>query len=194
MTRDLLKESEPGWSHDAFTATRHRLDQLEYTEHLDKDSVALVSRLLADLIQTTVTCRQYKSQLDIGLKEQEAIKEQQTPLKNEIARLTAENNHLHRDVVKLEDDIDLQKREWVAQVRKLETKISELQFTNSQLKQNIVQVRDQESKTRLQVEDLLRRVDVVVPEVAGNTIKQKKLFQRVQKIDIETGLGNHKVI
>lgn len=171
---------------------RYRLDQLEYTEPLSNDSVDLVMRLLSDLVQTTHTSRIYKTQLDAALKEQDAIREQVDPLKQELVRITQENNHLHTDLIKMADQRDATKRQTVATSRKLETAIHELKFMNSQLKANCKSAQQDATKSRQMVEDLFRKFNIVQPEGAGRIgqgSKQNKLFQRLQKIDIETGLG-----
>jgi hypothetical protein len=81
---------------DLFFTLRFRLDQLEYKEHLDTSSVLLVQRLLSDLIQTTESTQTYKSKYDLAIHEKTLAEEQVLPLKNELCRITAENNQLHR--------------------------------------------------------------------------------------------------
>jgi hypothetical protein len=49
---------------------------MEYPEYLHPDSMDLVQRLLADLIQTTESSRTFKSQLDIAQSDKILAEEQ----------------------------------------------------------------------------------------------------------------------
>ena len=80
---------------DLVMTLRFRLDQMEYHEYLAPDSVDLIQRLLADLIQTTDSARTFKTQLELARNEKNIAEEQVFPLRQELSRLTAENNQLH---------------------------------------------------------------------------------------------------
>ena len=91
-------KTRPLWSggEQLFVTLRHRLDQMEYSEFLAKDSVDLVQRLLADLVQTTETARSFKALLETATNDRILAEEQVGPLRVEIGRLSSENNTLHR--------------------------------------------------------------------------------------------------
>jgi chromosome segregation ATPase len=167
---------------DPFVKIRYRLDQLEYTEFLHPESVTLVSRLLSDLVQTTQTSRVLKQQLDDALKEHEITKEQLIPTKQELVRITQENNHLHNDLIDMADQRDLVQRQTKQTIKKLESQLTEMKFVHSQLQQRVVETQEEKSKLRWEMEDLLRIQN-------GESQKKKKWFQRVPKIDLETGLA-----
>ena len=92
-----MSPTKPMWKgeQDLFMTLRYRLDQMEYLEYLHVDSVDLVQRLLSDLIQTTESARNFKNQLEIARNEKAIAEEQLYPLRQELTRLTAENNQLH---------------------------------------------------------------------------------------------------
>jgi hypothetical protein len=55
---------------------RHRLLQLDYHEQFTSESVPLIQRLLADLIQTTDSARKFKTQAERMQQEKAAYEEQ----------------------------------------------------------------------------------------------------------------------
>lgn len=91
------KHDRPFWKgdQDLYLTLRHRLNQLNYPQHLHADSLDLVQRLVADLVQTTASARDFKQQLEIAQNAVGVAEEQVGPLRGEMKRLTAENNQLH---------------------------------------------------------------------------------------------------
>jgi chromosome segregation ATPase len=174
---------------DPFVKIRYRLDQLEYTEYLHPDSVALVTRLLSDLIQTTQSSRVLKQQLEDAIKEHEITKEQLIPTQQELVRITQENNHLHKDLIDMADQRDLVQRQTKSTVKKLESQLSEMKFVHSQLEQRVLESHQEKSKLQWHMEEVLRLQ-------SHEPAKKKKFFQRVPKIDLETGLSplDHPVV
>ena len=115
---------------------------------------------------------------------------QVTPLKNEIIRLTSENNHLHQDIVKLADERDAKDSHSDFASRKLESQLSDLRFMVSQYatRVEVEQLRADESRDR--AESLMGKLGLFQQMKGEKAVSTaEKLFQRLQKIDVETGLG-----
>nr|KAJ3420272.1 v-type proton ATPase 16 kDa proteolipid subunit 2 [Polyrhizophydium stewartii] len=188
--------SRPRWrgDDDQYLTLRHRLDQLDYREYLHPDSLDLVQRLLVDLVQTTETARTFKNQLELAAADRDAAQEQIQPLRQELARLTAENNHLHSDLIALADERDARERRTATNARNLETQMADMRFMASQYAHRVEEEQRRAEETRNKVEEVLGRIGVVQSVPAGKpasssaAAKAEKMFQRLQKIDIETGL------
>jgi hypothetical protein len=61
---------------DDFHLLRHRLNQMDYKELFTQDSLYLVKRLFADLIQTTEAMRKFKAQAERSRQEKAGLEEQ----------------------------------------------------------------------------------------------------------------------
>ncbi|KAI9329162.1 hypothetical protein BDR26DRAFT_939468 [Obelidium mucronatum] len=156
---------------------RHRLAQLDYREPFDMSSAALIRRLLADLVQTTDSARKFKAEAERARREKEGLAEQVAPLRAELARLTAENNQVHMDL------------------RKAATEAAELKFMAVQYSQKLSaeQRRNQEDRDKAEQNFKLMGLFDEGKHPTKNSNASKKaqaatLFERLQKIDIETGL------
>ncbi|KAI9357686.1 hypothetical protein DFJ73DRAFT_190386 [Zopfochytrium polystomum] len=132
---------------------RHRLNQLDYTEDFGTDSALLVQRLLADLVRTTESMKKFKHQLGTVQREKAALEEQIKPLRSEIARLTAENNQVHLELVKMADDRDASQRRTEQQARKREAEEAELRFLATQYNQKAENERMKNEFERQRVEE-----------------------------------------
>lgn len=169
---------------------------MEYPEHLAIDCVDLVQRLLpssnsslADLIQTTESARTFKLQLELANNDKILAQEQVAPLRNEIQRLTSENNKLHHDVVLLQDEREKKDRATETYTRQLQTQNADLRFLSTQYSHQLESEKKRADSNFLKVEDMFVKIGMI--NDAGRGTQQNKtnrIFQRLQKIDIETGL------
>ncbi|KAJ3175827.1 hypothetical protein HDU87_005655 [Geranomyces variabilis] len=185
---------------------RHRLDKLGYTESLQPEAVPLVKRLLADLLVTTDTCRSLKAESDRWGADAGHIEGQIPPLRSEISRLTAENNHLHRDLVRLADERDEASRRTQQSTRRLESQTADLRFVASQYAHRVESEQKKVEHARRKAEDALAKMGLFEKSVNDAHHRAKaqgddnvaaraeKLFQRLQKIDIKTGLEPQTVV
>ncbi|KAH6564305.1 hypothetical protein BASA83_011775 [Batrachochytrium salamandrivorans] len=190
--------SRPKWrsDDDQLQTLRHRLDQLQYPQYLDKSSMDLVQQLLADLVQTTDTARSLQSQLDLVTLQVQTTDDQIHPLRREIARLTSENNHLHRDLIHMADERDVSSKRTTDAARLVDSQTADLRFMASQYQHRVVEEQRKLEDTRAKVEGVLGRIGRAPGVKATNRTSKtsntmsttEKMFQRLQKIDIETGL------
>ena len=89
-----------------YTNLKKSLESLGYNEPLGPDSLTLASRLLSDLTNTSEAlkkCQEEKDKLSLELKKQGNLL---LPLRKENLRITKENNDLHNQMIKLEDNLD----------------------------------------------------------------------------------------
>ncbi|KXS21394.1 hypothetical protein M427DRAFT_318450 [Gonapodya prolifera JEL478] len=175
-----------------FRLIRHRLDLLEYRDDFDVASLPLISKLLADLVKTTESLRRAKTDRDRLEKDKRQSDEQLEPLRQEIARMTGENNRLHVELIKSADTRDLREKETLKLVRKLETELADARFMNTQYLQKISVEQQRADRERTKVEELLAKMGYFErPDAKGPVrvpAKREKIFQRLQNIDLETGL------
>ncbi|KAJ3340212.1 hypothetical protein HDU93_007302 [Gonapodya sp. JEL0774] len=171
---------------------RHRLDMLDYRDPFDIESLPLISKISLDLVQTTESLRRAKSDRDRLEKDKRSAEEQVVPLRQEIGRLTAENNRLHVELIKAADTRDAREKETLKLVRKLETELSDARFMNSQYLQKIAAEQQRADRERSKVEELLSKMGYFERSDGKGPIRvpatKEKLFQRMQNIDLETGL------
>ncbi|KAI8906492.1 hypothetical protein DFJ77DRAFT_190419 [Powellomyces hirtus] len=184
---------------------RHRLAKLGYHEAFPREATSLVKRLLADLLVTTETCRTLKGETEKWGSDATHIEGQIPPLRSEISRLTAENNHLHRDLVRLADERDARERRAAQSTRRLESQTADLRFVASQYAHRVESEQKKVEQARRKAEEALAKMGLFEKSVSDAKLKAKakgkdapgqadvaaraeKLFQRLQKIDIETGL------
>lgn len=113
-----------------------------------------------------------------------------TPLKNEIIRLTAENNHLHQDLIQLADEREARERRSQQAGRKLESQTADLRFMATQYAKRVEIEQKRADEARDRAEQLMSKLGLF-QSLKGekNVATADKLFQRLQKIDVETGLG-----
>ncbi|XP_054645594.1 centrosomal protein of 135 kDa isoform X2 [Dunckerocampus dactyliophorus] len=110
---------------------RKRLDQLGYRHPLAIESLPLVEKLFSDLVHTTESLRNAK--LSAGQSEKELNCEVLLePYRADNARLVRENNELHLELLKVNEEKDHANRELKTRVRKLEHENCDLKFLNNQ--------------------------------------------------------------
>ena len=89
-----------------YTNLKKSLEILGYNEPLGPDSTTLANHLLSDLTSKSEAlkkCQEEKEKLSMELKKQGNII---LPLRKENLRITNENNYLHNQMIKLEDNLD----------------------------------------------------------------------------------------
>ena len=190
-----VQQPSPSWqtdSGDPNIVLRHRLDQLDYHEPFTQDSAALIQHLLADLIQTTETARRFKSQYESTVQEKNMADEQVAPLRNEILRLTQESNELHAQLIQLTDERDIKDRRAQQAARKLEAQTADLRFMASQYAKRVESEQKKADEARDRAEEIMGKLGLFQQSknTKGKAASAEKMFQKLQKIDIETGLGN----
>ena len=112
------------------------------------------------------------------------------PLKNEISRLTAENNHLHQDIIKLADERESKERETQQTTRKLESRTSDLRFMATQYSKRIELEQKRADEARDRAEQVMSKLGLFqqMKSSDASSLNADKMFARLQKIDVETGL------
>nr|XP_057930217.1 centrosomal protein of 135 kDa-like isoform X3 [Doryrhamphus excisus] len=109
---------------------RKRLDQLGYRHPLAIESLPLVEKLFSDLVHTTESLRNAK--LSAGKIEKERNCDVLEPYRTDNARLVRENNELHLELLKVNEEKDHADRELITRIRKLEHETCDLKFLNNQ--------------------------------------------------------------
>ncbi|KAJ3089136.1 hypothetical protein HK102_007124 [Quaeritorhiza haematococci] len=177
---------------------RHRLDQMGYKDYdFDIGSLPLLRRLLADLINAVDAASKFRNKSDEEHRELLVWKDQVEPLRQEISRLTDENNQLHMDVIRLSDERDARERRFAQLLRRHEQERADLSFVCSQYAHKVQAEQKKAEHERQKIEDALEKQGVIGVGGAGSgekdgksskTAKGDSLVERLQKIDIETGL------
>ncbi|TPX37474.1 hypothetical protein SmJEL517_g00561 [Synchytrium microbalum] len=183
-------------SDDARRLLRLRLDQLGYSkEVLPPEAAGLVQKLLSDLIVTTDTARRFKFEKEAAEAERRTVEDQVAPLRQEIARITAENNRLHSDVIASAAELDATRQRATQTVRRLESEREDLKFMVSQHMHRAEMEMKKAETERAKVAEMLLKQGVIQDgnsKISGGRKQPSKaaerLFSQIQKIDLETGL------
>lgn len=115
-----------------YAALKARLDQLHYSQPLGEESVALVEKLLADLLNTTEGFQKLKTQMAQVEKQLDADQIALIPLKKENERVVKENNQLHMEIIESKEKLESVEKSWRATTRKLEDEIDDLRLVSQQ--------------------------------------------------------------
>lgn len=187
------READKSWigpetGRDLSNVLRNRLNQMEYYDDFSLDSMPLVQKLLSDLIQTTDAARKFKAQIDVLSQEKSLANDQVAPLKNEVVRLTAENNRLHQDLIQIADAKEEIERKSQMAAKKLEAQTADLRFMTGQYSKRVEAEQAKVDQARDRVEQFMTKLGVFPIKAADKKSEPDKMFQRLQKIDIETGL------
>ncbi|KAJ3283978.1 hypothetical protein HDU79_008621 [Rhizoclosmatium sp. JEL0117] len=161
-------------------------------------SAALIRHLLADLVQTTDSARRFKSEAEKARREKAALGEQVAPLRAELARLTAENNAVHLDLVRMSDDRDARDRKAADQLRRAKLEQDDLKFMAAQYAQKLSAEQKRNAEDREKAEQTMAKLGLFDTSLGNSSKKlgsldakkkqQETLLERLQKIDIDTGL------
>ena len=91
--------------------------------------------------------------------------------------------------MKLTDEQDKQGRSTDNRIRQLESNNSDLRFLNSQFSHQVEQEKKRADAAHNKAEEVFGRIGLVQESAGKNaSSRAEKIFQRLQKIDIETGL------
>ncbi|KOB75339.1 Uncharacterized protein OBRU01_07668, partial [Operophtera brumata] len=89
---------------EAYFNLKRKLEELGYNNLLPIDSVPLVECILADLLQTTRSLQHYMDLSKEALMQRDSLMLEAEPYKCDNAKLIQENNHIHRENMKLKED------------------------------------------------------------------------------------------
>ncbi|OON22310.1 hypothetical protein X801_01784, partial [Opisthorchis viverrini] len=171
---------------DKYAQLRSRLDQLGYSQPLSVDSLALVDRLLCDLLRVTHSFQQTSAELESQLELRSDFDEYIASYKAENGRLIRQNNELHKKLLQLEQAQD--KEIHVVLDLKLEFQCVKSQREDSKMysTQCLEKVRNLEMDAKRMTEQILllqeKDAKAVVCTPAGN----KKLPFRQQRMEIDS--------
>lgn len=167
---------------------RHRLDQLGYASYGIQD-IQLIGRLVSDLISATEAAKQCKQAADLAVVQKETFQLQLDPLRAELAKITAENNKLHSDFCTQSTTFAAREKRAQQILKQSQADYSELLFVNSQLLHNIDTLKQKGEADRLKMEESMLKAGILSEKPKTKQAQNMdKLFQKLQKIDIETGL------
>lgn len=89
---------------EAYFNLKRKLEELGYNNLLPIDAVPLVDCILADLLQTTRSLQHYMDMSKEALMQRDSLMLEAEPYKCDNAKLIQENNHIHRENMKLKED------------------------------------------------------------------------------------------
>lgn len=116
---------------------RQQLDALGFNQPLPIGALGLVSALLDDLIQTTESLKEAKDEINQLLEAKAAWDLGVEPYKCDNARLLAEVNSLHLEMIKKQDDYELEAASLRVKLRNIKYNFRELEEENAELKAKI---------------------------------------------------------
>eukprot|EP00730_Choanoeca_flexa_P018612 TRINITY_DN9057_c0_g1_i1.p1 TRINITY_DN9057_c0_g1~~TRINITY_DN9057_c0_g1_i1.p1 ORF type:complete len:1038 (+),score=381.25 TRINITY_DN9057_c0_g1_i1:106-3219(+) len=178
-----------------FKKLREQLDDFGYRAALGIESLPLVERLFADLLQTTASLKAAKEQTapqpssNARRHDGDVVVADLEPLKRDNARLVKEVNQLHGELIRRRDVADAQLKKLKAHMRGMEHENNDLRFLNSQYAQRIrVLERDHDSKKE-RIESLLEKnLQAVVTVQDGS---QAQMPTRRQRLEVSSFLPEH---
>jgi len=191
------KEEDYNLVEENYQLLRQRLNQLDYTEHFDYESIPLIQKLLADLIQTTQSCRSLKTLNENLIYKKDNIQYQIEPLNKELEECIEENNNLHERLIKeLDNKSELEKKLQELK-RKYENEIKDIKFILSQYRYKLNEEQKKNEAEKIRVEEILKKSGILlttgdVRNVTKIPTNDDRLYSRLQTIDIETGLDKMK--
>ena len=133
---------------------KRSLEVLGYKDPLGIDSVAVVNKVLNDLIKTTEAFKKLQDERN-SLKEQlKSQNEIVLPLRNENVKLTKENNELHNEIIKLKDNLD-NKNDNMNDMKKFEDENKDLKFLNNQKDVKIKNLSNEVENMKRKLKDII---------------------------------------
>jgi chromosome segregation ATPase len=160
------------------------LDQLGYRQPLGIETVPLVERLFSDLVHTTESLKNTKSQLAEKRQEGAIVGEQVEPYKADNAKLVKEVNQLHMELVRRKDNADAQIKKMRSTLRDVEHENADLKFLNTQYAHKL---RAQEQEGELKAERIQRllekNLEAVVETADG---KKQSIATRRQRMELKS--------
>lgn len=90
--------------HDRLESIRYQLDALGYRQYMPPDSIGLVSQLIADLLHTTDSLKQYKNIAQNTLEVARNLEEKSTPYVRDNCSLIRECTELQNKLKKSQEN------------------------------------------------------------------------------------------
>ncbi|KAJ8028410.1 hypothetical protein HOLleu_30630 [Holothuria leucospilota] len=184
LKHDWWHSKMSGMAEAKFITLRKRLDQLGYKQPLGLESLPLVEKLFNDLIHTTESLKEAKLKVSHPVKVASRWEEHVEPYRNENAKLVRENNELHQQLIRLQEDLQSTSQDLKGSVRKLEHENADLRFLNSQY---VHKVRALEQDAKSKADRILKlqekNLHAVVQTPGG---KKRNIPFRRQRMDIDS--------
>ena len=127
-----------------YVTLKKKLEALQYNHPLGLESVFLVDKLLNDLIKTNEGFQKLKKISEIQKTELESEKQATLPLRSENQKIVNENNSLHREMIKIKEEIDKKEVKFETAIRKLNEEKDEMKFL---IQQKDIAIKSSESET-----------------------------------------------
>ncbi|TGZ61225.1 hypothetical protein CRM22_008099 [Opisthorchis felineus] len=168
---------------DKYAKLRSRLDQLGYSQPLSVDSLALVDRLLCDLLRITHSFQQTSAELESQLELRSDFDEYIASYKAENGRLIRQNNELHKKLLQLEQAQDEEIHDLKLEFQRAKSQREDSRMYSAQC---LEKVRNLEMDAKRMTEQILllqeKDAKAVVCTPAGN----KKSPFRQQRMEIDS--------
>nr|XP_033320790.1 centrosomal protein of 135 kDa isoform X2 [Megalopta genalis] len=145
--------------HDYNVAVRYRtvrkhLDSLGYKHSIALDSLPLIEKLLADLLQTTESLKHFKSIAQDNIEVHSQLQSAIDPYKCDNARLVDECNRLHFDLSKAKENHQKQIKDLKREIHKLERECNDLQLASSRNLHRIKELETESSRKSKKILEL----------------------------------------
>ncbi|XP_053977812.1 centrosomal protein of 135 kDa isoform X1 [Hylaeus volcanicus] len=137
-----------------YRTIRKHLDSLGYKYALSLDTLPLIEKLLADLIQTTESLKHFKSIAQENIEAHSQLQLAVDPYKCDNARLVQECNQLHSELIKGKECHQKQIRDSKKEIYKLERECNDLQLASSRNLQRIKELETESSKKSKKILEL----------------------------------------
>ena len=115
-----------------YNTVKRSLEAMGYKGILSTESTGLVNRILSDLIKATKAFKNMQTEKEKVSAELKVQGDLVLPLRNENLKLAKENNELHRELIKIRDDLDLRYTSNAVALTKLQNENMELKFLLTQ--------------------------------------------------------------
>ena len=140
---------------------KKKLEALQYNYPLGLESVFLVDKLLNDLIKTNEGFQKLKKISEIQKSELESEKQSTLPLRSENQKIVNENNSLHREMIKIKEEIDKKELKFESAIRKLNEEKEEMRFL---IQQKDLAIKNAEGET----DNIRRKLNEILQKVYGD--------------------------
>ncbi|XP_076249280.1 uncharacterized protein LOC143188743 [Calliopsis andreniformis] len=137
-----------------YRTVRKHLDNLGYKHALTLDTLPLIEKLLADLIQTTDSLKHFKSIAQENIEAHSQLQSAIDPYKCDNARLVQECNQLHFDLIKAKESHQKQIKDFKKEIYKLERECNDLQLVSSRNLHRIKELEIESSKKSKKILEL----------------------------------------
>ncbi len=137
---------------------KRKLEALQYNYPLGLESVFLVDKLLNDLIKTNEGFQKLKKISEVQKAELDSEKQATLPLRSENQKIVNENNSLHREMIRIKEEIDKKEMKFESTIRKLNEEKEEMRFLLSQKEISIKNAEQETDSIRKKLNEILQKV------------------------------------